>query len=161
MRMSVWTLDVCLSDLCSDGVVGVGEGTTIGGLAYGGESPEGMKLAVDTYFAPRLRGGDATRVPALMARLDDTIRDNRFARTAVETALLDAQGKRTGPPVSELPAGGRRVRLPVAWPLASGETARDTEEPQPMPNPHRHNSLHLQNGPPPAAAESPNTPAST
>src|SRR3546814_8358703 len=28
---------------CSDGVVGVGEGTTIGGLAYGGESPEGMR----------------------------------------------------------------------------------------------------------------------
>ncbi|MBV8624481.1 MAG: muconate cycloisomerase, partial [Herbaspirillum sp.] len=37
---------------CSDGTVGVGEGTTIGGLAYGAESPEGMKLAIDTYFAP-------------------------------------------------------------------------------------------------------------
>ncbi|MFZ7338460.1 muconate cycloisomerase, partial [Comamonas jiangduensis] len=35
---------------CSDGTVGVGEGTTIGGLAYGAESPEGMKLAIDTYF---------------------------------------------------------------------------------------------------------------
>src|SRR3546814_8128643 len=32
---------------CSDGSVGVGEGTTIGGLAYGAESPEGMKLAID------------------------------------------------------------------------------------------------------------------
>ena len=36
---------------CSDGTTGIGEGTTIGGLAYGGESPEGMKLAIDTYFA--------------------------------------------------------------------------------------------------------------
>ena len=36
----------------SDGTVGIGEGTTIGGLAYGAESPEGMKLAIDTYFAP-------------------------------------------------------------------------------------------------------------
>src|SRR3546814_10276148 len=81
-RLSMATMDgqtVMLVRIhCSDGVVGVGEGTTIGGLAYGGESPEGMKLAVDTYFAPRLRGGDATRVPALMARLDGTIRDNRF-----------------------------------------------------------------------------------
>src|SRR3546814_15111176 len=143
MRMSVWTLDVCLSDLCSDGVVGVGEGTTIGGLAYGGESPEGMKLAVDTYFAPRLRGGDATRVPALMTRLDGTIRDNRFARTAVETALLDAQGKRTGLPVSELLGGRRRERLPVAWTLASGDTARDIDEAERMLDLRRHNVFKL------------------
>ena len=27
----------------SDGIVGVGQGTTVGGLAYGPESPEGMK----------------------------------------------------------------------------------------------------------------------
>ena len=39
---------------CSDGIVGIGEGTTIGGLAYGAESPEGMKLAIATYFAPHL-----------------------------------------------------------------------------------------------------------
>jgi muconate cycloisomerase len=36
----------------SDGIVGVGEGTTIGGLSYGEESPEGIKLAIDTYIAP-------------------------------------------------------------------------------------------------------------
>ena len=54
---------------CSDGTVGIGEGTTIGGLAYGAESPEGMKLAIDTYFAPQLIGADANRVPALMDRL--------------------------------------------------------------------------------------------
>ena len=45
---------------CSDGITGLGEGTTIGGLAYGGESPEGMKLA-DTYFAPLLLGAAADR----------------------------------------------------------------------------------------------------
>ncbi len=44
---------------CSDGVVGLGEGTTIAGLAYGAESPEGMKLAIDTYVAPVLLGSDA------------------------------------------------------------------------------------------------------
>jgi muconate cycloisomerase len=27
---------------CSDGIVGIGEGTTIGGLSYGDESPESM-----------------------------------------------------------------------------------------------------------------------
>ena len=76
---------------CSDGTVGIGEGTTIGGLAYGAESPEGMKLAIDTYFAPQLIGADANRVPALMDRLNTAFRDNRFAKCAVETALFDAR----------------------------------------------------------------------
>lgn len=99
---------------CSDGVTGIGEGTTIGGLAYGGESPETMKLAIDTYFAPVLIGQDATRVQALMARVAKMVKDNRFARSAVETALLDAQGKRLGLPLSDLLGGRRRDRLPVA-----------------------------------------------
>src|ERR1700677_4273327 len=53
---------------CSDGLVGIGEGTTIGGLAYGEERPEGIKLAIDTYFGPLLLGVDATR-PALAMSL--------------------------------------------------------------------------------------------
>jgi muconate cycloisomerase len=51
----------------SDDIIGVGEGTTIGGLSYGAESPEGMKLTIDTYIAPHLVGGDANRIGALMA----------------------------------------------------------------------------------------------
>jgi L-alanine-DL-glutamate epimerase-like enolase superfamily enzyme len=38
----------------ADGGEGIGEGTTIGGLSYGDESPEGIKLAIDTYIAPLL-----------------------------------------------------------------------------------------------------------
>lgn len=33
---------------CSDGIEGIGEATTIGGLSYGDESPEGIKLTIDT-----------------------------------------------------------------------------------------------------------------
>ena len=131
---------------CSDGTVGIGEGTTIGGLAYGAESPEGMKLAIDTYFAPQMRGADANRVPALMARLGKTIRDNRFAKCAVETALLDALGQRTGLPVSELLGGRLRERLPVAWTLASGDTGRDIEEAQRMLETRRHQIFKLKIG---------------
>ena len=149
-HLSVTTMDgqtVMLVRIhCSDGVVGIGEGTTIGGLAYGGESPEGMKLAVDTYFAPRLLGADATRVPALMAQLDSMIKENRFARSAVETALLDAQGKRTGLPVSELLGGRVRDRLPVAWTLASGDTARDIDEAEQMLDLRRHRIFKLKIG---------------
>ncbi|MGE8317450.1 MAG: muconate/chloromuconate family cycloisomerase [Comamonas sp.] len=131
---------------CSDGTVGIGEATTIGGLAYGAESPEGMKLAIDTYFAPLLVGADASQVPALMARLNKAIKDNRFAKCAVETALFDALGHRTGLPVSQLLGGRMRDSLPVAWTLASGDTAKDIDEAERMLAQRRHNIFKLKIG---------------
>lgn len=131
---------------CSDGTVGVGEGTTIGGLAYGAESPEGMKLAIDTYFAPLLIGADASHVPAIMARLNKAIQDNRFAKCAVEIALFDALGQRTGLPVSQLLGGRVRDSLPVAWTLASGDTATDIDEAERMLAQRRHNIFKLKIG---------------
>lgn len=131
---------------CSDGIVGMGEGTTIGGLAYGGESPESMKTNIDTWFAPVMIGQDATRVQSLMARIGRMVRENRFAKSAVETALLDAHGLRTGLPVSELLGGRRRDRLPVAWTLASGDTARDIAEAERMLDLRRHRVFKLKIG---------------
>lgn len=131
---------------CSDGITGIGECTTIGGLAYGAESPESMKTNIDTWFAPVTIGQDATRVQALMARIGRAVRGNRFAKSAVETALLDAQGKRTGLPVSELLGGRRRDRLPVAWTLASGDTARDIAEAEQMLDLRRHRVFKLKIG---------------
>lgn len=131
---------------CSDGIVGVGEGTTIGGLAYGGESPESMKTNIDTWFAPLMIGQDATRVQSLMARIGRMVRDNRFSKSAVETALLDAHGRRLGLPVSELLGGRRRDRLPVAWTLASGDTARDIAEAERMLDLRRHRVFKLKIG---------------
>jgi len=131
---------------CTDGIIGIGEGTTIGGLAYGAESPESMKLAIDTYFAPVMQGQDATRVQLLMDRIGKMVKENRFAKCAVETALLDAQGKRLGLPVSELLGGRRRERLPVAWTLASGDTAKDIAEAEKMLGLRRHNIFKLKIG---------------
>ena len=53
----------------SDGVEGIGEGTTIGGLSYGEESPESIKSAIDTYIAPILQVCDLSRVRDTMARI--------------------------------------------------------------------------------------------
>lgn len=138
---------------CSDGTVGVGEGTTIGGLAYSGESPEGMKLAIDTYFAPLMLGASANQVSALMALLNSAIRENRFAKCAIETALFDALGHRVGLPVSELLGGRLHERLPVAWTLASGDTARDIAEAQHMLAIGRHQIFKLKIGRKPVRAD--------
>lgn len=138
---------------CSDGVVGIGEGTTIAGMAYGPESPEAMKLAIDAYLAPAMIGRDATRIQALMAHLGKLVKVNHFSKSALETALLDAQGKRLGVPVSELLGGRRRERLPVAWTLASGDTAKDIAEAEQMLELRRHKVFKLKIGAKPVKAD--------
>ncbi|MCB2063251.1 MAG: muconate/chloromuconate family cycloisomerase [Novosphingobium sp.] len=130
----------------SDGSVGLGEGTTIGGLAYGDESPEGMKLAIDRYFAPLLIGRDGSEPAALMAILRSQIVGNHFAMHAVETALLDAAARRAGLPLSALLGGARQQRLPVLWTLASGDTGRDIEEAEAMLAARRHDTFKLKIG---------------
>jgi muconate cycloisomerase len=132
--------------LCADDIEGIGEGTTIGGLSYGAESPESIKLTIDTYIAPMILGMDAARPAAIMASLNAQIVDNHFAKNAIETALLDAMGKRLGVPVSELLGGRVRDRLPVLWTLASGNTEKDIEEAQAMVECRRHNAFKLKIG---------------
>lgn len=131
----------------ADGVEGIGEGTTIGGLSYGPESPESIKSAIDTYIVPILETCDLAQIGATMAKVARSVRGNHFAKCAVESALLDLAGKRLGLPVSELIGGGRvRESLPVAWTLASGDTARDIAEGEEMLGLRRHNIFKLKIG---------------
>ncbi|WP_266205166.1 muconate/chloromuconate family cycloisomerase [Pontibacter kalidii] len=131
---------------CSDGIEGIGEATTIGGLSYGDEFPEGMKFTIDTYIAPLLLGKAATSINAVMAELEHQVQSNNFAKSAIETALLDAQGKRLGVPVSELLGGAVTPTLPVLWTLASGDTAKDIKEAQELLANGRHNTFKLKIG---------------
>jgi muconate cycloisomerase len=130
----------------TDDVVGWGEGTTIGGLAYGEESPESIQRNIETYFKPLLIGQDATQVAARMARICAHIQGNRFAKCAVETALYDQQARRLGVPLSELFGGRVRDSLPIAWTLASGDTAKDIAEAERVLDARRHNIFKLKIG---------------
>ncbi|OJI05462.1 muconate/chloromuconate family cycloisomerase [Polynucleobacter sp. MWH-Adler-W8] len=149
-RLSVATMNaqalVLVRILCNDGIEGWGEATTIGGLNYGEESPESIKINIDTYFAPLIIGMKADQVAKVMHKLRTTIQGNRFAKCAIETALLDAQGKRLGIPVSELLGGRVRDQLPVAWTLASGSTDKDIAEAEKMIALRRHNIFKLKIG---------------
>ncbi|MNO90357.1 Muconate cycloisomerase 1 [compost metagenome] len=131
---------------CSDGIEGIGESTTIGGLAYGNESPESIKQNIDSHLAPALIGLDAGNINAAMQKLDKIAKGNTFAKSGIESALLDAQGKRLGLPVSELLGGRVRDSLEVAWTLASGDTARDIAEAEHMLEIRRHRIFKLKIG---------------
>lgn len=137
---------VIIRVLCSDGVEGVGESTTIGGLAYGYESPESIKSNIDAYLAPALLGMAAGNINAAMLKLDKIAKGNTFAKSGLETALLDALGKRLGLPVSELLGGRVRDSLEVAWTLASGNTAQDIGEAEQMLALRRHRIFKLKIG---------------
>ena len=130
----------------SDDVVGWGEATTIGGLAYGEESPESIKTNIDRYIAPLLVGQYATQVAACMARVKGHVQGNRFAKCAIETALYDNQARRLGVPLSELFGGRVRDSLPVAWTLASGDTVKDIAEAERVLDLRRHNIFKLKIG---------------
>jgi muconate cycloisomerase len=130
----------------SDGVQGLGESTTIGGLAYGPESPEGVKLTIERYIAPRLIGQKMDSLNTLKVRLDAVIRGNQLARSGVETALLDLQGRRFGLPVSELLGGAVETHLPVLWTLASGDTRHDIDEARTLIDSGRHRDFKLKIG---------------
>ena len=130
----------------NDDIVGWGEATTIGGLAYGEESPESIKTNIDRYIAPLLIGQDASQVAACMARVKGQVQGNRFAKCAIETALYDNQARRLGVPLSELFGGRVRDSLPVAWTLASGDTAKDIAEAERVMEMRRHNIFKLKIG---------------
>jgi muconate cycloisomerase len=81
-----------------------------------------------------------------MAAIGRAVVGNHFAKSAVEIALLDAMGQRLGLPVSELLGGRHRDELPIAWTLASGDTAKDIEEAERMLDLRRHSIFKLKIG---------------
>ena len=130
----------------SDGSVGLGEGTTIGGMSYCPESPESIKLAVDAYLAPALVGQDADKVAAASLLMAKTVQGNTIARCAIETALWDGLARRLNVSVAQLFGGAVHSSLPVAWTLASGNSQTDAEEALEMLEIRRHNVFKLKIG---------------
>ncbi|NUF64046.1 muconate/chloromuconate family cycloisomerase [Acinetobacter bereziniae] len=129
-----------------DGFVGWGEATTIGGLGYGEESPESVQTNIDTYFAPLLKTLSGLNIAQTMQVIQRNINGNRFAKCAIQTALLDIQSQRLGIPVSELLGGRLRDTISVLWVLASGDTEKDIAEAKKMITAKRHNIFKLKIG---------------
>lgn len=129
-----------------EGLEGLGEATTIGGLSYGAEAPETIKVVIDTYCAPLLLDRDPTPPGVLMADLDRRVKGNRLAKSAIETALLDIAAKRLGVPLATLFGGARTDALEVAWGLASGEAGHDIDEAERALASERHRIFKIKVG---------------
>ena len=112
----------------TEGRVGVGEAIVPCGPWWSGDSVESMKATIDTYLAPAMAGQGVTDQDALFAELNLVARGNRFAKAALEIACMDLLGRQLGVPVHVLLGGRRCEACLVAWPLASGDPAKDREE---------------------------------
>lgn len=130
----------------SDGSVGLGEGTSIGGMSYGPESPESIQTAIESYIAPLLEGRDGNDVNGAIQLVEKAVRGNPIARCAVEIALWDGLGRRLGVPVAQLFGGSVRRAMPVAWTLASGRSETDIAEAEEMIATRRHDIFKLKIG---------------
>jgi muconate/chloromuconate cycloisomerase len=111
-----------------DGVVGIGEASTIGGPAWAEESTETIKTIIDTYLVPHLIGRDPRDLQAMSVLMERLVRGNRFAKAAVEMALLDLVARALGVPAHRLLGGKVHDQIELAWTLASGGTDADIAE---------------------------------
>ena len=112
----------------ADGCEGLGEASTIGGPAWAEESTETIKVIIDKYLSPPLIGRDPRDLGACSQLMNRLVRGNRFAKAAIEMALMDLVARHLGVPAYQLMGGKVHDRLPMAWTLASGDTAADIDE---------------------------------
>jgi L-Ala-D/L-Glu epimerase len=88
------------------GIEGAGEATATPN--WSGETVWGTKAIIDHVFAPLIIGCDPHDVEEIDRRMDRAARHNWFAKSAIEMACWDVQGKAAGKPVYELLGGAVR-----------------------------------------------------
>ena len=88
------------------GIDGAGEATATPN--WSGETVWGTKAIIDRVFAPLLIGCDPRDVEEIDRRMDKAARHNWFAKSAIEMACWDIQGKAAGKPVYALLGGAVR-----------------------------------------------------
>lgn len=92
--------------LTDEGIEGVGEATVM--PRWSGETVWGAQALVERVFAPRLMKCDPSDLSAIEAAMWEAAKDNWFAKSAVEMACWDIQGKAANKPVYELLGGAVR-----------------------------------------------------
>ena len=111
----------------SNGIIGIGEGTTPG-IWWNGESVETMKVVINQYITPLILDKEITFIEKMVQRMNRRIRANPFAKATVEMALFDALGKLYQVPVHQLLGSLYQEKIPVRWALASGTEEGDIQE---------------------------------
>ena len=92
--------------LTDEGIEGAGEATVT--PRWSGETVWGAQAVIERLFAPSIIGCDPRDVGEIDRRMDRLAFGNWFAKSAIEMACWDIQGKAAGQPVYELLGGACR-----------------------------------------------------
>lgn len=90
------------------GVNGLGEATVT--AVWSGETQTGAISLAENVIAPLIIGADPFDLAWIDRRINAAVHGNTFIKSAIESALLDAQGRAVGQPVCRL-LGGRNPDL--------------------------------------------------
>jgi muconate cycloisomerase len=102
---------VILKVYTDEGIVGIGEATVA--PRWSGETSRGCVAIVEDLFEPALVGSDPTDITSVCAKMDEVVKLNPFAKSAVEMALWDILGKSQDRPLYELLGGRARDLIPI------------------------------------------------
>ncbi|WP_346830855.1 muconate cycloisomerase family protein [Pseudomonas abietaniphila] len=107
----------------ADGNVGLGEASVI--PHYGSETVEAIKIVIDGYLAKAVIGVNPTNLELIHQKMNESLKDNFYAKAAIEMACVDLAARRLGVPSYALFGGAVRDSLRVLLVLGYGEAARD------------------------------------
>ncbi len=88
-------------------------------------SPEATFAALDRYIRPHVVGRRISERPAIMRDADRAVAHCTEAKAALESALLDLEGRVTGQPVHALLGGKCRDQIPLSVSIANPDFAQD------------------------------------
>jgi L-alanine-DL-glutamate epimerase-like enolase superfamily enzyme len=94
-----------------EGVIGLGEATVA--PRWSGETSRGCVAILEDLFEPALIGSDPTAISLACETMDEVIKLNPFAKSAVEMALWDILGKTKDKPLYDLLGGKVRESIPI------------------------------------------------
>jgi len=101
-----------------DGHVGLGEAPQIWQVT--GDSIDGSRACVEGLLAPLVTGSDPDEIVRLSRAVENAVRGNQAAKTAVDCALHDLAARRRGIPLVRA-LGGAALRVPTDVTLSAGE----------------------------------------
>jgi L-alanine-DL-glutamate epimerase-like enolase superfamily enzyme len=119
--------DVILQIFTDNGLYGLGEAMTLGPF-YGRESQGTVMALLAEHFWPKvLQDEDPFNIDLIHYKMDKTVSEGSFAKTAVDVALHDIVAKALNIPVCKLIGGSYTDKIALHWPIGIG-TPEEIEE---------------------------------
>lgn len=120
--------DVIIQIFTDNGLNGLGEAMTLGPY-YGRESQGTVMALLAEHFWPKvLLDEDPFNIDLIHYKMDKTVSENSFAKTAADLALHDIVGKALNIPVCKLIGGSYTDKIALHWPIGIGAPKEIEEE---------------------------------